>query len=56
MNCYSVGISNGDIVGELRTVDGFVYLRKSIPETFDIALKMLECLQKRLDKKEILKE
>ena len=40
---------NGDIAGSLRTVDGLVILRKSIPETFEIALKLLDLLKKRFE-------
>ena len=39
-----------DCVGHLKTTDGVVYLRKSIPETFDIALMMLEAEENRIIK------
>ena len=45
-------IHNEDVVGELITEDGKVFLRKSIPETFDIARKMLEICRQRLEKEE----
>ena len=41
---------DGDVKGYLKTVDGLVILRASIPETFEIAQKMLEVLKNRLEK------
>ena len=38
-----------DVRGYLKTVDGLVVLRNSIPETFEIAKKMLEILKKRME-------
>ena len=40
-----------DVKGYLKTPDGLVILRVSIPETFEIAQKMLEILKARLEAK-----
>ena len=41
---------NDDVLGYLKTQDGLVILRKSIPETFEIAYKMLGLLKANLEK------
>jgi len=39
-----------DVIGMLETKDGKVYLRRSILETFEIARKMIDICEKRLQK------
>jgi len=41
-------LAEGKIVGSLRTVDGMVYLRSDMLETFEIAEKLLKLIEKRI--------
>ena len=37
-----------DILAKLTTKDGVIFIRKSIPETFEIARKLIDISEKRL--------
>ena len=39
-----------DVVAKLTTKDGAILIRKSMPETFEIARKLIDLSEKRLTK------